>query len=155
LKSAFECVLEKLFERVRKLIEQGEETVLFEDEYLISFIKNPGDLEQFLKLDDSYLWYYFRKWCESKDRILSKLAKNIIERCPPKLLRDVTTDDLHGKDFRDWYYNYKKKIEERLGEEMLLYPYNLIYRRTTTTKHPPLQSRWSGRAQKYLTTCAS
>ncbi|MDQ7032893.1 MAG: hypothetical protein Q9M37_09315, partial [Desulfonauticus sp.] len=98
-----------------------KESSLFEDEILISFIRNPDDINLFLKLDDTYLWYYFRKWMEIKDDVVSNLSKRIIERCPPKMLKDITPDLQQSKEFREWYYNIKKQIEDKFGNEIIKY----------------------------------
>jgi len=111
---AFECVLEKLFLRIKELLELGEYDKIFRDEILVNFIKNPSDLESFLKLDDVYFEYYFKIWVNVSDGILSLLAKNILYRNPPKLLKSVVTA---SSDFREWYVKIVDDLRKILGEE--------------------------------------
>lgn len=90
---AAECMLHKIFERVRDLVLQGakidstpalkffmerQDTLEYyesrDDEYLEEFLDN------FMKLDDNDIWCSLKMWQHSDDKILSILSNGMINR---------------------------------------------------------------------------
>jgi len=115
---AFECLLIKIFERIKQLMQEDKQDELFgDDECLLNFIKNPEDLNSFRFLDDTYLWYYLNKWArKSSDRILSRLAMAILSRKPPKLIKEFKESTDIG-EFMDWEVKFKDLIGKLKRED--------------------------------------
>ena len=74
-----EVILTKIFHRARYLFQQGYEFQI-EPTLLISLFKEHVDLKDYLQLDESVIYYYFQRWQQEQDDILSDLCTRFIER---------------------------------------------------------------------------
>lgn len=74
-----EVILTKILHRAKDLDEQGYS---FEHEplHFYSFFQEKVSLEDYLKLDESVILYYFQIWQEEKDPILSDLCRRFVNR---------------------------------------------------------------------------
>ncbi|HAX02056.1 MAG TPA: phosphohydrolase [Acholeplasmataceae bacterium] len=76
---AYEVNLEKIYERVRYLLEQGFH---FESNVdpLKCIMKNPEDLDAYIEIDDFYINGLIASFLKSKDDVLRKLAHDFMNR---------------------------------------------------------------------------
>src|SRR5699024_3772937 len=74
-----EVILIKIFHRARYLYEQGY-TFQVEPTLLISLFQQNIQLTDYLQLDESVIYYYFQRWQQEKDPILSDLSTRFLER---------------------------------------------------------------------------
>ena len=90
---ASEKVLINALLRAKELVQRGEK--LFAPPALLYFLEKKVDKEYFLNheeafenyvlLDDNDIWTALKNWQNLPDKILSTLAKNLINRCPFKV----------------------------------------------------------------------
>jgi HD superfamily phosphohydrolase len=100
-----EELLLKIFKRVKVLL--ANNTYIFMSTALHHFLKEDRTLddravEQFVQLDDVDVMYAIKKWCESEDKVLSTLAKMLIER-------NLLAIELQSKKISDSKLTKKKK----------------------------------------------
>src|SRR5699024_8228569 len=69
-----EVILTKIFHRVKHLYDKGYIFKL-EPTHFISFFKNEENLQDYLKLDEAIVYYYFQMWQEETDEVLQDLCE--------------------------------------------------------------------------------
>src|SRR5699024_3691895 len=74
-----ETILVKIFDRVKYLYQSGY-TFNMEPEWLLSMFKESPLLEEYLRLDESVFHFYFLRWQEESDPILSDLCIRFMNR---------------------------------------------------------------------------
>ena len=74
-----EVILTKILHRARYLYKKGYAFQL-EPVHFISFFNEQVSLDDYLKLDESIVYYYFQTWQEEKDPILSDLCERFMNR---------------------------------------------------------------------------
>src|SRR5699024_11589862 len=74
-----ETILVKIFDRVKYLYQSGY-TFNMEPEWLLSMFKESPLLEEYLRLDESVFHFYFLRWQEESDPILSDLCIRLMNR---------------------------------------------------------------------------
>lgn len=74
-----EVILTKIFFRVKVLHENGY-AFLLEPTHFISLFKKEISLTDYLKLDESIIYYYFQAWQEEQDPILRDLCERFMNR---------------------------------------------------------------------------
>lgn len=74
-----EVILSKIFLRAKYLYENNYSFNLVPDHF-ISLFNNRVSLEDYLKLDENIVYYYFQLWQEESDGILSDLCERFINR---------------------------------------------------------------------------
>ncbi|HLR42908.1 MAG TPA: HD domain-containing protein, partial [Pseudogracilibacillus sp.] len=74
-----DVILLKIFERVKELYE-NQYTFQFEPTLLLPFFADDIQTEDYLRLDDSVIYYYFQRWQGEDDDILSDLCDRFINR---------------------------------------------------------------------------
>ncbi|TKC16880.1 HD domain-containing protein [Robertmurraya kyonggiensis] len=74
-----EVILTKILHRVKELYQKGYQ---FKQEptHFTAFFENTLTLEDYLKLDESILFYYFQVWQDEADEILSDLCLRFVNR---------------------------------------------------------------------------
>ncbi|WP_442962094.1 HD domain-containing protein [Pseudogracilibacillus sp. SE30717A] len=75
-----EVILTKIFHRAKDLYQQGYQFEM-EPTLLLSFFKNEVKLKDYLQLDEPVIYYYFQRWQNEKDEVLSDLCTRFINRC--------------------------------------------------------------------------
>jgi hypothetical protein len=88
-----ENLLIHILRRAKYLSEQGEE--VFGEEALQTFLKGRFTAEEFrvtkslqwdfAQLDDTDIFYSIKMWTKAKDRVLSVLSRNLVNRHLPKI----------------------------------------------------------------------
>lgn len=90
----FEVIAQKIFKRIKELIENGEE-VSFLNKNLLNFINDNSDIQAYLSLDDFNLYTHFNHWINnSTDNILQSLCTSLINRKPFKMVKEVVNKEL-------------------------------------------------------------
>ncbi|WP_053218051.1 HD domain-containing protein [Virgibacillus senegalensis] len=74
-----EVILSKILHRAKYLYEQNYQFKL-KPIHFLSFFAEDVDLEDYLRLDESIVLYYFQAWIEEKDAVLSDLCERFINR---------------------------------------------------------------------------
>ena len=74
-----EVILTKILHRAKELYEQGYAFQL-EPIHFLSFFKGKVRLDEYIKLDESVVHYYFQLWQEEKDVILRDLCERFMNR---------------------------------------------------------------------------
>lgn len=74
-----EVILSKIFHRVKYLLENNY-TFKLVPTHFNSFFKDEISLEDYLKLDENIVYYYFQLWQEEEDAILSDLCQRFMNR---------------------------------------------------------------------------
>lgn len=74
-----EVLLTKIFLRVKVLFEAGYNFKL-EPTHFESIFKKKVSVEEYIKLDESIVQYYFQQWLDEKDLILSDLCERFLDR---------------------------------------------------------------------------
>ncbi|UOQ50216.1 HD domain-containing protein [Gracilibacillus caseinilyticus] len=74
-----EVILTKILHRVKQLFEEGY-TFKVEPTPFESFFKEQVSLEDYIRLDEAFVLYYFQMWAEEDDPILSDLAYRFVNR---------------------------------------------------------------------------
>lgn len=114
---SMDILLEKIFSRVRYLVENNN--LMYCDDILLSFIEDRGNLQDFVRLDDTVIKWHLLKWQEEKDNILADLVERFLERkgfkgLDPRVYK-VTGKELQqriAKDYDVEYYFYEKNLEK-------------------------------------------
>ncbi len=91
-----EVILTKIFHRVKHLYESGYKFALY-PALLQSFFTDEVDLNDFLRLDESVIYYYFQHWQYEKDPILSDLSDRFVNR---RLFKYVEYDPERHKEVK-------------------------------------------------------
>jgi HD superfamily phosphohydrolase len=94
-----ETVLLKVFQRVKDLLKteqvpMGASLLRFlgNEITLDTIQKDPGILEDFVKLDDNDIWFALKIWADHSDQILSVLSKSLLDRNLFKIKFDKNYD---------------------------------------------------------------
>jgi len=74
-----EVILTKILHRAKQLFKENY-TFKYELVHFISLFREQVTLEDYLKLDESVIMYYFQIWQEEQDLILSDLCKRFVNR---------------------------------------------------------------------------
>lgn len=74
-----EVLLNRCFKRVKVLYEQGY-TFQSVPKYLLPFFEETVSVEDYLKLDETILFYYLQEWMDEQDKILSDLSRRFVNR---------------------------------------------------------------------------
>ncbi|MEW9500900.1 HD domain-containing protein [Jeotgalibacillus marinus] len=74
-----EVILTKVLHRAKELSEENYEFAM-EPYHFVSMFKGDVTLQDYLKLDESIVLYYFQMWEEEKDPILSDLCQRFMNR---------------------------------------------------------------------------
>lgn len=77
--SSAEVILTKIFQRTKELYKKSYSFKL-EPTHFISFFNKEVSVEEYLKLDESVVNYYFQLWQEEADPILSDLCARFMNR---------------------------------------------------------------------------
>src|SRR5699024_5632323 len=74
-----EVILSRILHRAKFLFETNYQ---FKQEptHFLSFFKEKPDLDEYLKLDEAIVFYYFQAWQEEDDPILSDLCERFMNR---------------------------------------------------------------------------
>ncbi|MFD1852227.1 HD domain-containing protein [Oceanobacillus bengalensis] len=75
-----EVILTKILHRAKELFEDGNYTFKLEPVHFISFFNGDVKLDEYLKLDESIVQYYFQLWQDEDDEILRDLSERFINR---------------------------------------------------------------------------
>ncbi len=114
---AAEKILVKILQRVRELIDNGQE--VFMSPVLGTFLRQrvePGDfddnlLEIYSRLDDNDIMQGLKTWCEHEDYILSYLSRSIVNRTLPRI-------EMSGSPFEeDRISEIRESVKRELGVE--------------------------------------
>ena len=74
-----DVILTKIFHRARYLYKQGY-SFQIEPTLLLSLLQGNVELTDYLQLDDPVIYYYFQRWQQEDDTILSDLCTRFMER---------------------------------------------------------------------------
>lgn len=101
-----EVILTKILHRAKDLYEKGY-AFKFEPTHFLSFFTQNVSLEDYLKLDETIVYYYFQQWQEESDEILADLCERFMNR---RLFKYVEFNPMI--QIRDWMtlHNLFKEI---------------------------------------------
>jgi uncharacterized protein len=74
-----EVILSKIFHRAKHLYQEGY-TFKYQPQHFSSFFEEKVTLEDYLKLDEAVILYYFQGWQEEADLILRDLCERFVNR---------------------------------------------------------------------------
>lgn len=121
-----EVIINKIFERVKLLNSENKLDIPLElKNLLISDDEKLDNIDDYLQLDDHYLWYCFSLWSKSSDSVLADLCSRIMKR---NLLKSISID---GMDLNKLMSNIYTLKEEASKSNPLLA--NLVYTDTPAT----------------------
>ncbi|WP_100009834.1 HD domain-containing protein [Lentibacillus sediminis] len=75
-----EVILSRILDRAKYLYETGDFAFKLEPTHFISFFEGKVKLEEYLKLDEMVVHYYFHLWQEEDDAILRDLCERFMNR---------------------------------------------------------------------------
>lgn len=75
-----EVILSKIFHRAKHLYENLDYDFKLEPTHFISFFEKDVQLDDYLKLDENIVQYYFQLWQEESDDILRDLCERFMNR---------------------------------------------------------------------------
>ncbi|WED55618.1 HD domain-containing protein [Exiguobacterium profundum] len=75
-----DLLLKAILERAQELYEGGYEFNMTPKHFLPIFERTGMSLEQYLKLDETVVYFYFQEWMEEDDAILADLASRFVNR---------------------------------------------------------------------------
>ncbi|WP_215143119.1 HD domain-containing protein [Exiguobacterium qingdaonense] len=75
-----DLLLKAILERAQELYESGYEFNMMPKHFLPIFERTGMSLEQYLKLDETVVYFYFQEWMEEDDAILADLASRFVNR---------------------------------------------------------------------------
>ncbi|WP_182200783.1 HD domain-containing protein [Paraliobacillus salinarum] len=100
-----EVILSKILHRAKHLYEQGYQFSL-KPTHFLSFFSGDVSLEDYLRLDESVVLYYFQMWIDETDEILSDLCVRFMNR---KLLKYIEFNpNLQMNEWMELYQLFKK-----------------------------------------------
>jgi len=127
---SIQAMLYSLFKRAKELIENNYEIPLIENLKILikEGIYSENGLKAFLELDDNDIFYLFKLWTKSDDKILSDLSRRILNREIFKVIDSELSlneiEDIKNKlnkmGFDPRYY-----LLERTVEDIAYEPYNI------------------------------
>ncbi|ASK62037.1 hypothetical protein CFK37_07630 [Virgibacillus phasianinus] len=109
-----EVILSKILHRAKFLYEKNYSFKL-EPIHFISFFKEKVDLTDYLKLDESIVFYYFQVWQEEDDAILSDLCERFMNR---RLFKYVEFNP--NRQMNEWMELYQLFQEAEIDPEYYL-----------------------------------
>jgi hypothetical protein len=127
---SLQAMLYSLFKRARDLIEEKCDIPLIENLRILieDGVKSERGLKAFLNLDDSDMFYLFKIWTNSKDRIISDLSRRILNR----EIFKVYDEELSIEDIEEIKDNLIKEgldpkyyLIEKVAIDTAYEPYNL------------------------------
>ncbi|RLL42851.1 HD domain-containing protein [Oceanobacillus piezotolerans] len=96
-----EVILSKILHRAKDLFEADDFTFKLEPTHFLSFFRGDVRLEEYLKLDESIVYYYFQAWQDEDDVILKDLCERFMNR---RLFKYVEFNpNLQMKDWMELY----------------------------------------------------
>ncbi|MFU8792564.1 MAG: HD domain-containing protein [Acholeplasmataceae bacterium] len=105
---AYEVVLEKIYMRVKDLIDQNHK-FKGDLDHLKKIIDDPNDIHTYLKIDDYYINGLILGFLESTDDILQTLASDFLNRRIWKYINDVSENQEKIKEITDTLTDEQKK----------------------------------------------
>lgn len=75
-----DLLLKAILERAQELYEGGYEFNMTPKHFLPIFERTGMSLEQYLRLDETVVYFYFQEWMEEADAILADLASRFVNR---------------------------------------------------------------------------
>ncbi|MBR2680101.1 MAG: HD domain-containing protein [Exiguobacterium sp.] len=75
-----DLLLKAILERAQELYENGYEFNMTPKHFLPIFERTGMSLEQYLRLDETVVYFYFQEWMEEDDAILADLASRFVNR---------------------------------------------------------------------------
>ncbi len=100
-----EVILTKIFHRVKDLYEKGY-AFKVNPTYLTSFFEGDVSLDDYLRLDENVIYYYFQRWQEEEDPILRDLSDRFVNR---RLFKYVPYEpEFHGDIFDELHRLFKE-----------------------------------------------
>ncbi|MGE6490261.1 HD domain-containing protein [Exiguobacterium sp. NPDC077395] len=75
-----DLLLKAILERAQELYESGYAFKMVPKHFLPIFEQNNMSLEQYLKLDETVVYFYFQEWMEEDDAILADLSSRFVNR---------------------------------------------------------------------------
>ena len=75
-----DLLLKAILERAQELYESGYTFKMVPKHFLPIFEQNNMSLEQYLKLDETVVYFYFQEWMEEDDAILADLSSRFVNR---------------------------------------------------------------------------
>lgn len=75
-----DLLLKAILERAQELYEGGYEFNMTPKHFLPIFERTGMSLEQYLRLDETVVYFYFQEWMEEDDAILADLASRFVNR---------------------------------------------------------------------------
>lgn len=102
-----EVILTKIFHRAKHLFEQGFD-FQFEPTLLKTLFQDELAIDDYLQLDESVIYYYFSRWQQEKDALLSDLCSRFMNR---NLYKYVEIDPKKEKE----YYHALCNLFEKAG----------------------------------------
>lgn len=101
-----EVILSKILHRAKELYETDGFTFKLEPTHFLSFFQGKVDLDDYLKLDEAIVYYYFQLWQEENDVILSDLCERFMNR---RLFKYVEFNpNLQMKEWMELYRLFEK-----------------------------------------------
>ncbi|MBY7144770.1 HD domain-containing protein [Virgibacillus sp. NKC19-3] len=90
-----EVILSKILQRAKYLFESQTFTFKLEPTHFLSFFKGEVALDEYLKLDEAVVQYYFHMWQEENDAILRDLCERFMNR---RLFKYIEFDPKSQRD---------------------------------------------------------
>lgn len=134
-----EVILTKIFHRVKYLYENGY-TFKVEPIFLKSFFSGNVDLVDYLRLDESVIYYYFQHWQDEEDTILSDLSKRFVNR---RLFKYVEYDP-------DRHETVKRRLEQLFTSAEIDPEYYLVIDSSKDLPYDVYRKDGDGRVPIYL-----
>jgi hypothetical protein len=110
-----EVILSKIFHRAKYLYQDSNYAFKLLPTHFIAFFEERATLEDYLKLDESIVQYYFQLWQEEEDEILSDLCERFMNR---RLFKYVEFNPNH--EMNDWMQLTKLFITAKIDPEYYL-----------------------------------
>lgn len=110
-----EVILSKIFHRAKYLHENPDYEFKLEPTHFVSFFEGTATLEDYLKLDETIVHYYFQLWQEEEDEILRDLSERFVNR---RLFKYVEFNPNH--EMNDWMKLTKLFIQAGIDPDYYL-----------------------------------
>ncbi|RKQ31537.1 HD domain-containing protein [Oceanobacillus halophilus] len=110
-----EVILSKILHRAKELYESNDFTFKLKPTHFISFFEGKVKLDEYLKLDESIVHYYFQLWQEEQDDILSDLCERFMNR---RLFKYVEFNP--NLQMKEWMELYQLFMDAGINPEYYL-----------------------------------
>ncbi|MFC3039648.1 HD domain-containing protein [Virgibacillus xinjiangensis] len=110
-----EVILSKILHRAKYLYEKEDFTFKLQPTHFISFFQGDVDLEEYLKLDEMIVHYYFQLWQEEDDAILRDLCERFMNR---RLFKYIEFNP--NLQMREWMELHRLFMEAGMDPEYYL-----------------------------------